>query len=369
MKTTLHPTITTAITNVAKRFFLAGFITLFFVTAVSAQPVSNIVKIDTRLCFGNSVIDANVVVFDVAYSNAVDGDDAYKFTNPGENIAIQRGTSLLVVEGRQPATVNDVIPFKIWNLRQQAYRLEFVPNNFATSTMFPLLEDNYLHTTSPISKLTTTSVNFTVTANSASAATNRFRIIFTAAAPLPVRFINLHAAKSTGAVNLDWKVAEEVNVVQYDVERSIDGRQFYSVGTVTALNKTGVELVYRFTDNNPPAAAAFYRVKTLDKDGSTQFSSIVKVNTGVLKNGFTILSNPALNSTINLQCNDLPAGPYTIEVINAVGIMVLSQKLNHPGGTGNHHISLPNNVNTGIYWLRISGAAAESETRMIFIQE
>lgn len=367
MKTTLKP----AVANIAKAAttnFLASLLSLFFFVSVSAQSVSNIVKIDTRLCLGTNIIDANVVVFDVAYSNAVDADDAYKFTNPGENIAIQRGTALLVVEGRQPAAANDVIPFKIWNLRQQIYRLEFLPNNFANSPMQPLLEDNFLHTTTPISKVAPTSVNFTVSSNAASSASNRFRIIFAAAAPLPVRFISLQAQKSSNLINLSWKVAAEINVVQYEVERSVDGRQFYSVGTVTAINNAVMELTYRFSDNSPATGAGFYRIKSIDKDGSVQFSSIIKVNAGDRKKGFTVLSNPVSNNTINLQFNNQPAGSYTINLINTGGIAVLSRTINYAGGTTNECISLPSNISTGIYWLRITGTSTESESRMIVIQ-
>jgi len=361
MKTTIRPTTATWQTFSA----LLGI--LLFSINVSAQPVSNIVKIDTRLCAGTSIIDANVVVFDAAYSNAVDGDDAYKFSNAGENIAIQRGTALLVVEGRQPAAANDVIPFKIWNLRQQTYRLEFVPNNFASVPMLPLLEDNYLHTTTPISRTVPTSVNFTVSAAAASWASNRFRIIFAAAAPLPVNFISIKAEKNSFGVSVHWRVAGQVNVKNYEVERSIDGVQFYTVGNVPAISNSSIELQYSFTDNNLSSAACFYRIKSADNDGSLKYSSILKVNATAAGKDFTVLSNPVINNTINVQFNNQPAGVYKIVLINAGGNRTMSRTIIYAGGTGNESVSVAGTVSPGVYWLQITTPANENVLRMIVI--
>jgi hypothetical protein len=368
MKTKFQSAATPNSKKNSKKNLLLVLSVLFLNNTVFAQPVSNIVKIDTRLCFGTSMIDANVVVFDAAYSNAVDGDDAYKFSNTGENIAIHRGTALLVVEGRQPVAANDIIPFKIWNLRQQTYRLEFVTSNFANSAMIPLLEDNFLHTTTPISRVSITSVDFTVNSNPASAASNRFRIIFTAAAPLPVRFVSITAEKNANGINLNWKVAEQLNVKQYEVERSVDGRQFYKAGIVAAISNTSTALSYQFTDNSNTSVTGFYRIKSVDHDGSVKYSSIVKVNAAAAGGNFTVLSNPVSGNIINLQFKNQPTGIYTIDLINAGAVKVVSRSISYAGGTRNECINLPGTVSSGVYWLRITTALNETETKMIIIE-
>lgn len=361
MKTIINPG------TAVKTIVLAAISLLSFKQLVYAQPVSNIVKIDTRLCFGTNIIDANVVVFDAAYSNAVDGDDAYKFTNAGENIAIQRGSALLVVEGRQPAAANDVIPFKIWNLRQQSYRLEFVPNNFASVPMMPLLEDNFLHTTTPISRIAPTSVNFTVGTNAASWAANRFRIIFTAAAPLPVNFISIKGEKNVLGVTVNWKVSGEINVKNYEVERSIDGVKFATVGKVPSLNNSSNELNYSFTDNNVTATTCFYRITSVDNDGKTKYSSIIKINAAADGKNFTILSNPVINNTVNVQFKGQPAGVYKMALLNGAGGITMNRSISYPGGTGVESFRVFGTVSHGIYWLQITTPANETELHMLVI--
>lgn len=368
MKTTFNPSAKTITGTALKTTFLTILTIFFFIAFVSAQYVSNLVKIDTRLCVGANVIDANVVVFDAVYSNAVDGDDAYKFSNSGENIAIQRGTALLVVEGRQPATANDVIPFRIWNMQQQTYRLEFVPSNFANSAMLPLLEDTYLHTTTIINSIAPTSVNFTVTSNPATFAPNRFRIIFTAAAPLPVTFISINAEKNTAGICVNWKVAGQVNIKNYEVEKSFDGIQFYSAGTVAAISNSNTALHYRFIDNNISTTISFYRIKSVDNDGRIKYSSILKVNGVSAGKGFAVLSNPVLNNILNIQFKNQPGGVYNIVLVNAEGKRTLSCNVRHAEGTSNESISLPGNGSSGIYWLQITTPANEKEIRMIIIK-
>ncbi|MBL0358156.1 MAG: hypothetical protein IPP72_15375 [Chitinophagaceae bacterium] len=124
------------------------------------------------------MLDANVVVFDAAYDRAVDADDAVKYGNPGANFAIETGSKILAIEGTQPVKENDAIQFRMWNLQQQDYRLEFATTKMEAAGMEAVLEDSYLKTTTAVNLKGSTTVNFTVTADGASKAANRFRIAF-----------------------------------------------------------------------------------------------------------------------------------------------------------------------------------------------
>ncbi len=150
------------------------------------KPASSLVKIDSRLYAGNStdIADANVVVFDNIYTNAVSNEDAVKLSNSGENFGISQGGKTLAIEGRHTIAENDVIEFNMWNLKEQQYKLEIVPQNMATPGLTAMLEDSYLKTNMPVSLDVNTEINFTVDANAASRASNRFRIIFSKPKPV-----------------------------------------------------------------------------------------------------------------------------------------------------------------------------------------
>jgi hypothetical protein len=328
---------------------LFALVNLFFISTASATPLSEMVKIDTRLYNGNVLADANVVVFDVAYSNAVDGDDANKLSNAGENIAIQRGNSILVVEGRQPAVVNDMIPFRMWNIRQQDYRLEFVAINLITPGLNAMLEDSYLNTSTLINPNGTTSINFTANSNAGSSAVNRFRIVFRQAAILPVTFISISANRTTASVKLNWEVAAEINIRNYEVQRSADGIDFITAGIIAAKANSSNGNNYSLSDATAPSKILFYRIKGVETNGESKYSSIVKVSAGDVKHGFTIVSNPVENGIINLQFTNQQAGSYNIKVINNSGQNIINQSVNHTGGNNNQLINLPEITPPGIY--------------------
>lgn len=95
----------------------------------------------------------------------------------------------------------------------------------------------------------------------------------TAQSPLPVNFIGLVANKVNNGITLRWDVGDEINVKEYQIEKSTNGYTFTSVGTVAASHKS----VYQFTGPNSNEAQIYYRIKSVDNDGHTKYSGIIRV--------------------------------------------------------------------------------------------
>ena len=132
----------------------------------------------TNLYLGNTLADGVLNLFDKSYANAVDNNDALKLINFGENLGIARNGSILSVEKRSLIGADDVIEFNLAGMHQMQYRLEFSAANLEQPGLTGTLEDNYLETKTPINLNGITNVVFTVDANPASSAANRFRIVF-----------------------------------------------------------------------------------------------------------------------------------------------------------------------------------------------
>jgi hypothetical protein len=102
-----------------------------------------------------------------------------------------------------------------------------------------------------------------------------FRVTGPAAqSPLPVSFIGFGAKKTESGTQLIWNVAGERNVQTYQVERSTDSRNFIKLGEVLANNSTS----YSFIDKQPVNGLAFYRIKEIDNDGKTKYSTIIRLS-------------------------------------------------------------------------------------------
>lgn len=98
-----------------------------------------------------------------------------------------------------------------------------------------------------------------------------------AATPLPVKLDNFDAAKEGAGVKLTWKTDQEAGVAVYEVQRSNDGANFSTIGTVIAEGKKQ----YSYLDVMPASGSNFYRLRILDIDNSAKISHIVSLKSKV----------------------------------------------------------------------------------------
>lgn len=135
---------------------------------------------------------------------------------------------------------------------------------------------------------------------------------------LPVNFLEVSATAQAKQVLVKWTTAQEQKLAEYEVERSSNGVSFTNTGNVKARNSQGVQQ-YGFTDYTPSSGNNYYRIKSVNLDGTFKFSEIVKVSLPYLSNEkVQLYPNPAV-AGIQLQLNDLPAGSYQVRIIDASG--------------------------------------------------
>jgi len=113
---------------------------------------------------------------------------------------------------------------------------------------------------------------------------------------LPVKFSSFDAKVGSTGTNLIWNVATEENVAAYEVEKSNDGREFSTIGSVAAKNDPS----YTFVDSKSSAAVSYYRVKAVDVDGKLTYSAILTVKGGRVAVTLKAFPMPAI-SNLTLQ--------------------------------------------------------------------
>ncbi len=310
---------------------------------------------------GTSQDGANVL-FNSSFSNAVNDDDAGKFTNIDENIAVERGNSLMSIERRDlPANPSDTVFLKAWQLAQSNYTLRIASASFGAG-MDAFLQDTYLNSETQLDLNGTSDVNFTTTAVAASMAANRFRIVFRSNGALPVSITSLKAFQKNAGVQVEWNTVNELNMAAYEVEKSTDATSFAKAGTVTATGSS----TYNWFDANPVNGSNYYRIKLVDKNGTSRYTQVVNVKIGGMKNSFAIAGNPVRNKTITLQMENVEKGSYTVTVFNSLGQTIASRTISHAGGSATETIAL-GNVAAGTYQLSIIGNNVK-ETRTIIVE-
>jgi hypothetical protein len=154
--------------------------------------------------------------------------------------------------------------------------------------------------------------------NASNAATLTFDAIRVATAwynaPLPVNLLSFSATLNDKNVNLNWFTANEVNAASFDIQRSVNGKDFKSFATVEAKNGTATNN-YSFVDVNPVAGVSYYRLKMNDKDGSFKYSAIEIVKTKTI--GVSVYPNP-VRSSITVQ-HEVAAKGAVIAVMDMSG--------------------------------------------------
>jgi hypothetical protein len=172
---------------------------------------------------------------------------------------------------------------------------------------------------------------------------------------LPVNFIGIVGNRANDqAVNVRWDVGDEVDVKEYQVERSTTGGSFSTIGIVDAHKKS----VYSYTDQSAKAAVLYYRIKSVDLNGATKYSGIIKVNgNSSFSNELKVYPSPA-QSQITLQHNQLFANAkVTISTMDGRLLKTVT-----PGaGVSNTMVDL-SGIAAGMYVLRVDNGNGKIET-------
>lgn len=179
--------------------------------------------------------------------------------------------------------------------------------------------------------------------NNSSAPTN-YTAFFTISETLPVRFGYITAVNEQGKNRINWSTVSETDSKVFFVERSADGKNFVSVGTVPAKGNAPAGMQYQYIDRNPVKGANYYRVKMLEFSGHSQFSRIVQASENswspiiapnparnqatlagipsgslirlISSTGATLKQYTATSNSQVLSLGNLPPGRYTVQVFN-----------------------------------------------------
>ncbi|ACT93745.1 FG-GAP-like repeat-containing protein [Dyadobacter fermentans] len=135
--------------------------------------------------------------------------------------------------------------------------------------------------------------------------------------PLPVTLVSFVARAVEKQVDLEWVTSSEIDSKSFEIQRSVDGKSWMTIGEVAARNEANGENRYNFADGQPVSGKNYYRLKMVDIDLSYAFSSIQSVTfDGLAGASVTVYPNPASHQ-IQIQGN--PEGVSALQLVNAAG--------------------------------------------------
>ncbi len=112
--------------------------------------------------------------------------------------------------------------------------------------------------------------------------TNNVDTVYTMVqAPLPVTLSSFVASPSGNDVQLSWITSMEINNDHFEIERGTDGRHFQTIGSVKGSGDSKEQHQYAMRDADAmaqPAGMLYYRLKQIDRDGSSEYSIVRQVS-------------------------------------------------------------------------------------------
>lgn len=305
------------------------------------------------------------------FSNAIDQFDNIKLINMHETFGTMRGNTFLATERRGVIGAADTVYFRFLKSIERLYQLEITPVNFAGAGYSMILYDAALDVLTYLPIDQTYYFNFAVTADPATKNPDRFRLYFRnlgiASGPLPVRFTGIQARRTNSSVSINWQVAEQLNVAQYQVERSLDGRQFQVIDRVAALTN-GSQFQYSSVDQQAGAAVMYYRIRSVDLDGRTQLSDVVRVQPNKEQSvSMQVFPNPAPMSQLQVQLQLVQASPVQWRLLDANGRIVFQQQLQLQAGAQVLRPAVNGAIQAGLYQVQVwvAGQPTMQQTVMI----
>lgn len=135
----------------------------------------------------------------------------------------------------------------------------------------------------------------------------------------PIRFLRFSAFGDNGRVSIGWKVTNEKDQFEYIIERSVDGTDFIPVGTLVYRSTISPINNYSFTDLVPVVNRInYYRVRSVDINGRSSFSRVVKVKLSTPVGALIINPSPA-DESASLSLVSKSRGTVSIRIVNQQG--------------------------------------------------
>ena len=186
---------------------------------------------------------------------------------------------------------------------------------------------------------------------------------------VPVELTSFSAISQGNNVVLNWSTASELNNFGFEVQRSITGNEFATIGFVNGNGTTTDAKAYRFVDANLSAGNYTYRLKQVDFNGIYSYSDEVNVDVIApaqfdLSQNYPNPFNPS--TTINFSIPQ--SSIVTLKVFNTLGQEVKTL-INQNMESGVHSISFDaSELNSGIYFYKLDAGQFSEVRKMTLIK-
>jgi hypothetical protein len=184
---------------------------------------------------------------------------------------------------------------------------------------------------------------------------------------LPVGLLFFKADDSGNAVKLKWRTAMEINSSGFLIERKNRNENLWKlVGELKASGNSNVPVDYFFIDINLYPGKYLYRLKTIDTDGSYEYSNEVNAEVSELKTYLLFQNYPnPFNPSTNISYAIPEKNFVKLEIFNSIGELV-SVLVDKEQQSGFYSVQFnTEGLSSGIYLYRLTAGSFIKTKEMI----
>lgn len=193
--------------------------------------------------------------------------------------------------------------------------------------------------------------------NTTGVAPNGFRDLAT----LPVNFTSFYINKSGPTIQLSWSTDNETNHSHFVVERSSNGTSWEEIALINAGPGNNNSNNYSYNDKTIPGPVVYYRLRQVDMDGRSVFSSIRLIRSSEPMKAVKIYGT---NKKVVVDLNTPITSSLVISVIDAKGQVITQQTVVNPSYKIN--VDVPG-ASRGMYIVHLTDSKGWTEVKKVVL--
>ncbi len=187
---------------------------------------------------------------------------------------------------------------------------------------------------------------------------------------LPVELVAFTANVDGDVVVLNWTTATEVNNLGFEVQKALNGvDEWETFGFVDGHGNSNSVNNYSFVDASTVSGNVQYRLKQLDVDGASKYSSVIKI-TSTLAKEFVLEQNypNPFNPTTVISYSIPTASHVSVKVFDVLGNQIATL-VNKNQVANSYKVNFnATELSNGVYFYKIKAGSFSSVKKMILLK-
>lgn len=183
---------------------------------------------------------------------------------------------------------------------------------------------------------------------------------FCTSGSLPVELISFSAIAKEDNITLSWSTASELRFDYFNLEKSLDGESFFTIGKVKGHGTTNAMNGYSFKDTYPIIGYNYYRLTSVDFDGSQEVFGVISKQFDAKKQ-FNISPNPSDGCSILVNLNFEYDGDTMISIFNIKGVRLATYQMS----SQEKEFAFLDKLASGIYYASLTSSGHFQTLRFV----